>query len=194
MGTEQWWRENRTVTQEEAQALIYGVSEQLAQLQKWLGDQENHLVNAIPPQSLTSEEGVLGCLLRDCGGREVLFAATIIRPEDFYRQANCDVFCACVSLAIEDAPVDILTIQERLQEWEMLHESGGRDYLLYLIDQDVMTSTLAWHCHRVRQRAQRRRLATAAIESLRMAHDMDMDHREMCSGIREAMRAALRDE
>jgi hypothetical protein len=199
MGTEQWWRENRTVTQEEAQELIYGMSSMLGQMQKWLGDQENHLVNAIPPQALESEERVLGYLLLDVDGNEVLFAASILRPEDFYRTANAAIFCAMVLVCLEstdDAPHDFLflSVQEKLRDLGLLHEAGGAEYLTYLSNQGGARGQLAWYCRRVRQRAQRRRLATAAVECLRMAHDLDMDHGAMCSGIREAMRGALRDD
>jgi replicative DNA helicase len=196
MGTEQWWRENRTVTQEEAQELIYGMDVWLSKMREWLGDQHHHLVSALPPQALESEERILGYLLLDVGGNEVLFAASIVRPEDFYRSANATIFAALVLVALGDTPQDFLylTVQEKLKDLEMLHEAGGAEYLQYLTNQGCAKGQLAWYCHRVRQRAQRRRLATAAVDSLRMAHDMDMDHRAMCDSIRDAMRIALRDE
>ena len=84
---------------------------------------ENEL-NRVPPQSLEAEMSLLGSLLLDKDA--MLKIADLIRPEDFYKDANARIFETITDLYSRNEPADLLTISTRLEEKGIF----SPDYLL----------------------------------------------------------------
>ncbi|GAF76291.1 unnamed protein product, partial [marine sediment metagenome] len=62
-----------------------------------------------PPQSLESEQAVLGAMLME---RDAIIVATgMLGPNDFYSGQHQELFTAMQAMFREDRPVDIVTLQ-----------------------------------------------------------------------------------
>ena len=91
----------------------------------------------LPPSSLEAEQSVLGSILID--NDAVLSVSEFLRPEHFYDYNNAKVYEAMLSLYEGRAPIDIVTVSERLKEMKALKKVGGKAFLSRLAN-DVPTS------------------------------------------------------
>jgi replicative DNA helicase len=85
------------------------------------------MIDRLPPQSLEAEQSILGAILIDRDA--VVEVAEFLRPQDFYRQANGEIFAAVLELFERREPIDIVTVAETLERTEKLEGVGGRAYL-----------------------------------------------------------------
>src|SRR5262249_45261410 len=91
------------------------------------------VIDRLPPQSIEAEQSVLGSILID---RDVIVEiAEFLRPDDFYRNANGQVYGAMLELFERREPVDIVTVAEALERAGQLDDVGGRTYLSSLSNQ-----------------------------------------------------------
>ena len=67
----------------------------------------------IPPHSIEAEQAVLGGLMLDNNAWEQI--ADQLTEKDFYRSDHRVIFRAISTLAVQDKPIDLLTISERLK-------------------------------------------------------------------------------
>ena len=139
-------------------------------------------IDRLPPQNLEAEEAVLGALLLDPDA--IIRLATILRPEDFYREKHGWIYDAVLVLHERREAVDFLTVCDELERRGQLDEVGGPAFLSGLINA-VPTSVHAEHYARIVERtAIRRRLIEAAGQIAAMAYqevdDVDevVDHAE----------------
>ena len=94
----------------------------------------------IPPQDLAIEEAVLGALLleKDAYPR----VSELLRPETFYLHTHELVYTAMTQLAMEQKPIDMLTVIEELRRMEVLEEVGGQAFIAGLSTKMLSTSSL----------------------------------------------------
>ncbi len=85
------------------------------------------MIDRLPPQSLDSEQAVLGSILIDRDA--IIEVAEFLHPEDFYRQAHGRIFAAMLELFERREPVDIVTVAEALERDDELEAIGGASYL-----------------------------------------------------------------
>jgi replicative DNA helicase len=90
------------------------------------------LKDKLPPQSIEAEQGVLGCLMLDKSA--IVKVVDFLKPEDFYRKANQEIYRAAKELFEKNEPIDLLSISNRLKEKNLLKETGGNSYLTELIN------------------------------------------------------------
>jgi replicative DNA helicase len=140
-------------------------------------------LNKVPPQSLEAEMSLLGSLLIDKDA--VLKIADIIIPEDFYKIAHSKIFETIMELYSRNEPVDLLTLNNRLTEKNLLENIGGKTYLVKLTDSVATASNVVNYAQIVRRKATRRRLLTAAQEISRLGFE---EEGEIDSVLDEAQR------
>lgn len=121
---------------------------------------ESSRIERLPPQSIEAEEAVLGSLLIDPDA--IIRLATILKPDDFYREKHGWIYDAILILHERREPIDFLTVCDELERRQQLDEVGGRAFITTLINA-VPTSIHAEHYARIVERtAIRRRLIEAA--------------------------------
>ena len=130
-------------------------------------------LNRVPPQSLEAEMSLLGSLLLDKDA--MLKIADLIRPEDFYKDANARIFETITDLYSKNEPADLLTISTRLEEKNILEMCGGRTYLAALINSVPTASNVANYANIVHRKAVRRRLLLASHEISRLGYQEEND-------------------
>ncbi len=117
-------------------------------------------VDRLPPQSLEAEQSVLGALLIDRDA--IIEVADVLRPVDFYRQANGKIYGVMVDLWERREPIDIVTVAEALERVGDLEAIGGRGYLSSLAEQTPTAVFAAQYARIVERKAVLRNLIAAA--------------------------------
>ena len=80
---------------------------------------------AAPPHNLEAEQSVLGAILLTDRPMYALVIEEGLRPDDFYRDRHRLIYEAMLALYSESAPVDVLTVSDRLRQTGRLEEAGG---------------------------------------------------------------------
>lgn len=138
---------------------------------------ESSVVERLPPQNTEAEEAVLGGLLIDPDA--IIRVATILRPEDFYREKDAWIYDAIQILHERREPVDFLTVCDELERRGRLNEVGGAAFITSLINA-VPTSIHVEHYARIVERtATRRRLLDAAGQIAALAYQEADDVEEV---------------
>lgn len=132
------------------------------------------------PHSRQAEEGLLGALLIDPERARRI----VIEPEDFYLHRNGFVFSAITELLREGQPVDYITVCARLDSQKRLGEIGGPAFVTSLINSTPSSMNADGYAAIIRDRAQRRRIISAANKLATCSFDLDSD---LSSGISDAM-------
>jgi replicative DNA helicase len=126
----------------------------------------------MPPADIEAEQATLGGCLID---REAIWrVATIVWPDDFYREAHRLVFNAMLDLARQGKPDDFLLLTSYLEDRGMLEQVGGASYLTSLINVVPTAVHVEHYARRVADTGQRRRLITAAGQIAKLAYDMEV--------------------
>ncbi len=129
----------------------------------------------IAPQNLEAETYVLGALLVD--KNSMIRIADMLRPEDFYSDANALVYGTMLELYAKHSPIDIISLSSKLTEKNKLTEVGGRSYLAGLASAIGSSSNLEYYAQLVQKKATLRRLIDAAnqISNLGYQEDEELD-------------------
>ena len=138
---------------------------------------ESSRIERLPPQNTEAEEAVLGGLLIDPDA--IIRVATILRPEDFYREKHGWIYDSIQILHERREPVDFLTVCDELERRSQLKEVGGAAFITSLINA-VPTSIHVEHYARIVERtATRRRLLDAAGQIAALAYQEADDVEEV---------------
>jgi hypothetical protein len=115
-------------------------------------------MDRLPPQDLDAEKAVLGSILMDATAiSEVM---DFLQPDDFYRQANGEIYRAMVALYERGVPSDVLTVQDQLNS--QLESVGGSSYLSSLSNEAPTSVHVLHYGQVVARKAAMRRMILAA--------------------------------
>src|SRR5438874_13457133 len=109
-------------------------------------------VDRLPPHSPEAEQGVLGCIflspnecMADCitklkGG-----------PEVFYDLRHQTIFNVLAEMFDQREPIDIITVQQRLKDRQLLEQIGGITYLSTLPDLVPSAANVSYYLNIVQE-------------------------------------------
>ncbi len=127
----------------------------------------------LPPHDIEAEENVLGSLLID--GEAIHKIASLLKPEDFYREKNLWVYEACFSLYERNEVIDQVTVAHELGRRGRLEAVGGAAYLSHLVS-IVATSVHIEHYARIVHRTSvMRRLINSAAQIAAIGYEAGPD-------------------
>jgi replicative DNA helicase len=128
----------------------------------------------IPPQSIPSEQAVLGSImLRKEGMHEV---EDIITPESFYVGKHKMLFQAMLDLSLKNEPIDILSLSTKLNEKKLLDMIGGNKYLAELVNIVPSSVNVKHYANIVQKKYILRSLIEAADHVSEIAFSESDDH------------------
>ena len=116
----------------------------------------------VPPHSLEAEQSVLGGLMLD--DQAWFDLIEVVAATDFYRTPHQIIFDAMNELASDDAPLDAVTVSERLSSKGLLEKAGGISYLAELAESTPGASNVLAYGKIVRERSVLRQLIGAATQ------------------------------
>src|SRR5581483_7594668 len=134
--------------------------------------QEQHTVDRLPPHSPQAEEGVLGCILLspndtmgECiekfkGGQEV-----------FYDLRNQTIYSILAEMYDKREGIDLITVQQRLRDKNVLEQVGGIAYLASLPDAVPSAANLLFYLEIVLEKHILRKLIKACTEVVGRVYD-----------------------
>lgn len=122
------------------------------------------------PVAVEVERAILGAVITD--NKRLFEAAALLRPEDFALDSHRLLFRRVMELADAGAPVDLVSLSEKLREHSELGKIGGAAYLGELTTAGTMSvANLEQHARKVREKAQRRQLIYACEAGAARAAD-----------------------
>lgn len=134
---------------------------------------ENEVVNKVQPNDTLAEQAVLGSMLSDKDA--VQTALETLKPEDFYREDNKEIFAAMEDIYSVGKEVDIITVGEQLKLRGTLERVGGTQNLATLIDNVPTTSNVARYVEIVKQKSLSRSIIKVNNDILKIAYDQTED-------------------
>lgn len=123
----------------------------------------------IPPQNLDAEQSVLGAMLID--KEAVVKIVEILRPRDFYRDANGLIFEAIVNLFDKGEPVDLITLSEELRQTGTLDQVGGIAYVAGLANSVPTSANVEHYARIVEEKSLLRRLINVSTRIAQMGYE-----------------------
>lgn len=124
------------------------------------------------PQDIDAERAVLGAIFFDVKSENAMIeASAILAPDDFYRQANQTIFKAMQSLIEDNRPIDMLTLQDKLNSMQQLDNVGGMPYLAEISESTASAANLKHYANIVREKAILRRMIDTLTRSMSLAYD-----------------------
>ena len=85
-----------------------------------------------------------------------------VSEDDFYTDANRRIFSAMVSLYNQGSPIDLTTVYTRLQDMNLLDQSGGIEYLTRISDAAVTSANTKSYVTMIHNKSITRQMITAA--------------------------------
>ncbi len=131
----------------------------------------------VPPHSEEAETSVLGALLLDKDA--VTSVAEFLHGNHFYDERNKEVYDAIIALYEERAPIDVLTVSERLKKRKSLKRVGGRTYLKELLNRVPTAGHIEHYGKIVKDTATKRSLMTKAAKLVDLTFDEGLSAEEL---------------
>ena len=125
----------------------------------------------IPPHNLDAEKAVLGALLTNGSnsGAVVDTVTSILKSEDFYRDAHRIIYDAILEIVHANKTADFITVGEELDRRKRLDAVGGLAYITSLANEAV-SYNVEEHAKIISEKAQLRRLIDAGNKIVGMTY------------------------
>ena len=127
----------------------------------------------LPPQALDLEESVLGALMLE---KDALTnVIDILKPENFYKDANKEIYQSIIDLFNESEPIDLLTVTSQLKKNGKLEYVGGSFYVTQLTSRVNSASNIEYHARIILEQSIKRQLIEVSGEVQKEAYEDTTD-------------------
>ena len=131
-------------------------------------------VDRLPPNSPEAEQGVLGCILlspNDCIGECI---EKLRSGEDvFYDLRHQTIFKALADMYDHRQAIDVITLQQKLKDDQLLEQVGGIAYLSVLPDTVPSAANLSYYLDIVREKYLLRRMIHVCTDVVGRVYDYE---------------------
>ena len=137
----------------------------------------SEILDRQPPCNLEAERGVLGSILllpTVCDD-----VAMVLRPEDFYDDANRTLYTHMRAMNDEGRRIDTTLLVDRLKNQGEYDLVGGAAYLAEVLQSVPTAANAVYYAEIVKDKATLRALIHSSTEILRDAYDESVEPREM---------------
>ncbi len=114
----------------------------------------SQLKDRVPPHNAEAEQAVLGAILLDPDS--VPLVLRFLRTEDFYANANRNIFAAIISLYEKGQKADLITLTDELRLLSTLDTSGGASYVADLTSFVPSSANVEYYARIVQEASVRR--------------------------------------
>ena len=137
----------------------------------------------LPPYSMETEQGVLGCILlspQDC----IPICIEIIGedPEVFYDLRHQTIYANLISMFESGKPADMIALYQRLKDFEMAEQIGGIPYLNALQDAVPSAANVAYYARIVKEKYILRKLILVCSEIIGRVYEYEGDVESLVDG------------
>lgn len=135
----------------------------------------NNSVERIMPQDIDAEKAVLAAMLLGQDTEVVEEALMKLSAKDFYRPAHRKIFEAMEELYNKNAPIDQLSLADRLKSRGDLDAIGGKPYIVELGNNTFALANWAHHADIIKRAAMLRDLIGASVRITALGYDAPDD-------------------
>jgi len=131
-------------------------------------------VDRLPPHSLEGEQGVLGCVLlspNECLGE--CLEKLKDGKEVFYDLRHQTIFETLVTMFDTREAIDVITLQQRLKDKQLLEQVGGIAYLSQLQDAVPSAANLSYYLDIVREKFLLRKMIATCTDVVGRVYDYE---------------------
>lgn len=135
---------------------------------------EGAKVDRLPPNSPEAEQGVLGCIMlspNDCMG--ICIEKLKGGAETFYDLRHQTIFSILGEMYDAREAIDLITLQQRLKNKQLLEEVGGLAYLSALPDMVPSSANLEYYLDIVREKFLLRKMIQTCTEVVGRVYDYE---------------------
>ncbi len=136
-------------------------------------EMENDVVSKVQPNDTLAEQAVLGSML--VSKDAVRSAAEVLKPNDFYREDNKEIYAAMMDIYSDGKEIDIITVSEQLKLRGSLERVGGTSNLATISDNVPTTANIDSYVKIVKDKATARELIRAVEEVKGAAYSQEED-------------------
>jgi replicative DNA helicase len=123
----------------------------------------------VPPQNLEAETSLLGSILIEKDA--IIRVADVVAAEDFYVDRHALIYSAIMDLYEQRAPIDIVSLSNKLSEAGELERIGGSAYVADLTSAVPSAAHVVHYAGIVAHKATLRRLIAAASNITQFGYD-----------------------
>src|SRR5215831_9851869 len=131
-------------------------------------------VDRLPPHSPEAEQGVLGCILlspNDCMGECIEKFKS--GGDVFYDLRHQTIFGALAEMYDSREAIDVITLQQRLKDKQLLEQVGGIAYLSGLPDTVPSAANLSYYLDIVEEKYLLRKMIHTCTEVVSRVYDYE---------------------
>ena len=132
----------------------------------------------VMPQAPEVEKAVLGALMIDKDA--YMEVCDKLKPESFYEPRNQMVYEAIVKLSVEESPVDVLTVTDKLGKMGKLEEVGGPGYIADLSSRVATSANIEYHANIVAEKYLARQMIQYVSVVGKKIYDESLISRMLC--------------
>src|SRR5664280_361006 len=132
-------------------------------------------VDRLPPHSPEAEQGVLGCALlspNECVG-ECIEKLKDGGQEVFYDLRHQTIYEMLATMFNERMPIDLITVQQRLKDKQLLEQVGGITYLAQLQDAVPSAANLSYYLDIVQEKFLLRKMIHTCTDVVGRVYDYE---------------------
>src|SRR6267378_3831512 len=129
-------------------------------------------IDRLPPHSPEAEQGVLGCVLlspNECMGQCI--EKLKVGAEVFYDLRHQTIFTALAEMYDSREAIDVITVQQRLKNKQLLEEVGGIAYLASLPDAVPSSANLSYYLDIVQEKYLLRKMIHTCTDVVARVYD-----------------------
>ena len=145
----------------------------------------NQLLTHMPPQALEMERSVLGSLMVDRAGYDIV--TDILSPDSFYDKKHQLIYAAIRDLAAEDKPFDAISVKAQLEKNGTFNDAGQMVYLADLVREATGSAGIRYHAEVIAEKYIKRQLITASSEMQTQAFDETIDSQELLNSAQQSL-------
>lgn len=134
---------------------------------------ENELLNKVQPSDVIAEQAVLGSMLVDKDA--VIAAIETLKPDDFYRDDNREIYSAMLELYGTGGNIDTITLKQQLNLRGSLEKVGNIAYIASLIDNVPTTLNVEDYIKIVEEKSTLRQLIKSANDILKLCYSQSIE-------------------
>ncbi len=127
----------------------------------------------IPPHNAEAEQTVLAyCMIDHIAVEKVV---NLLSYDDFYYEANKEIYDSIKQIHIQNIPVDAVTVFEELKKRGKIDYIGGFEYLATLTENIITSKNVEAYCNIIREKSTLRKLISASQEIIEKGYKEDDD-------------------
>ena len=125
-------------------------------------DEYNNFQKKTLPHDPEAERSIISSMICEMGA--AIYANENLNANDFYNQAHKIIFDTINELILENKKIDIITLNNKLEEKDLLKEIGGREFIINLASEFYTSANLTEHVKIIKNKSLLRKIINTSSQ------------------------------